>query len=106
MRFLVRGAMPNVYAWLSDIPDGQEVDLTVRAYDAAGNTGQRTTRIRVDKTAPTAEFSPGKDVVLGGGITTITATEVSDDTASIVLQESEVEKRPITAATSSTPSAR
>ncbi|WP_229071873.1 hypothetical protein [Actinoplanes sp. DH11] len=38
--------------------DGQEVDLTVRAFDAAGNFGEAVSRVRVDTVAPVATFTP------------------------------------------------
>jgi hypothetical protein len=62
-----------------------DVDLTVRAFDEAGNQGEATTRVHVDTVAPTvATLSPPfKSYV--GGVVTIAATDVADDLAKVRL---------------------
>ncbi|BCJ43462.1 hypothetical protein GCM10010168_42280 [Actinoplanes ianthinogenes] len=71
-------------AYLADIPDDTDVDVTVRVEDRAHNTGARTTRVHVDKTAPTAILSLADNAYVGG-VTTLTPDQVSADTARIVV---------------------
>ena len=54
----------------------REVPLTVRAFDAAGNRGEVTTRVRVDLFAPEGTLTPGPGAVVGG-VVTIKAAETS-----------------------------
>ncbi|MFF0379574.1 Ig-like domain-containing protein [Actinoplanes missouriensis] len=76
--------------------NNMDVDLTVRAYDAARNYGEVTTRVHVDAVAPTATFTP-KSVKLSG-TTTITASDVSDDVTEIVMSRNGQEISRATAA--------
>ncbi|MEU4559275.1 Ig-like domain-containing protein [Actinoplanes sp. NPDC023936] len=63
--------------------NGREVDLTVEAVDAAGNSGTAMTRVRVDTVAPEAEFTPRNGTALPSAVVTIKATEVSPDVVTI-----------------------
>ncbi|MEV6306123.1 Ig-like domain-containing protein [Actinoplanes sp. NPDC051861] len=76
-----------VQAWLGDVPDGSEADITVRVYDAARNSAELTTRVRVDNTAPSSLYAPAEDVVLPRGVTTIKPVDAPDDLASLVLSD-------------------
>lgn len=62
----------------------QEPRITIRAFDAAGNTGEKTTRVRADVLSPDATLTPafGSRV---HGVVTFRATNVSSDTARIEL---------------------
>ncbi|MEU4559274.1 Ig-like domain-containing protein [Actinoplanes sp. NPDC023936] len=66
--------------------DGKDVDLTIRAYDAARNYAEATTRVHVDAVAPTATFTPGSYQRVSG-TATITASAVPDDVIEIVLSQ-------------------
>ncbi|MEU7909147.1 Ig-like domain-containing protein [Actinoplanes sp. NPDC049118] len=61
-----------------------EADVTIRAFDAAGNQGEATSRVRVDTQGPNATLSPPFESFIGG-VVTFTATDVSSDLAQIVL---------------------
>jgi hypothetical protein len=61
-----------------------DAEVTVRAYDAAGNHGEATSRVRVDTEAPHATFSPPLESFIGG-VVTIAASDVSSDLAQISL---------------------
>ena len=63
--------------------NGHGVDLTVQAFDAAGNSGEAVTRVRVDTEPPVATFTPGNGTKLRKGLVTIKATGVSPDTVEI-----------------------
>ncbi|MBB2946984.1 hypothetical protein FB565_006752 [Actinoplanes lutulentus] len=63
---------------------GTDADVTVRAFDAAGNHGEATSRVRVDTQNPLATVSPPLESFIGG-VTTFTATGVSSDLARISL---------------------
>jgi hypothetical protein len=65
--------------------DGKDVNLTVRAYDAAGNTGEATTRVRVDASGPRVVLTPGPGSSLKG-VVTINA-DVSADTAELTMYD-------------------
>jgi hypothetical protein len=64
--------------------NGADVDVTVRVYDAAGNSGAATTRVRVDLDPPTAVFDPPLESIVGGMVT-IAVTGLPDDVAKITL---------------------
>lgn len=64
--------------------NGTDVEVTVRAYDAAGNSGTATTRVHVDLDPPTAVFTPPLESFVGG-IVTIVATGLPADVARITL---------------------
>ncbi|MEU8657018.1 Ig-like domain-containing protein [Actinoplanes philippinensis] len=73
---------------LRGVKHGEELDLTVRAWDAAGNHGDRTVRLRADLEAPTATITPDDDddTILAGPAT-ITASDVSPDTAQVIFAD-------------------
>jgi hypothetical protein len=64
--------------------NGTDVEVMVRAYDAAGNSGTATTRVHVDLDPPTAVFTPPLQSFVGG-VVTITAAELPADVARITL---------------------
>jgi hypothetical protein len=64
--------------------NGTDVDVTVRAYDAAGNSDAATTRVHVDLDAPTAVLTPPLESFIGG-VVTIAATGLPADVAKITL---------------------
>ncbi|MFI5936276.1 Ig-like domain-containing protein [Actinoplanes sp. NPDC051494] len=63
---------------------GQEPLVTIRVFDAAGNTAEKTTRVRADVLSPDAALTPafGSRV---RGVVTFRATNVSSDTDRIEL---------------------
>ncbi|GIF16697.1 Ig-like domain-containing protein [Actinoplanes teichomyceticus] len=63
---------------------GQEPRITIRAFDAAGNTAEKTTRVRADVLSPDATLTPASGSRVRG-VVTFRATNVSDDTARIEL---------------------
>ncbi|WP_229795422.1 Ig-like domain-containing protein [Actinoplanes campanulatus] len=67
------------------VGDNTDVDVTVRAWDPAGNMGSRTVRVRTDFRTPTAtSITPDESVTLGG-VATITPLGLPDDTARVTL---------------------
>jgi Big-like domain-containing protein len=93
VQVLVNGAVTTTYQ--SPLPGqvrvvlpaevhGQEPRITIRAFDAAGNTGERTTTVRADVLSPESTLTPafGSRV---HGVVTFRATNVSSDTARIEL---------------------
>lgn len=64
--------------------NGTDVDVTIRAYDAAGNSGAATTRVHVDLDPPTAVLTPPLESFIGG-VVTIAATGLPADVAKITL---------------------
>ncbi|MEU4626183.1 Ig-like domain-containing protein [Actinoplanes sp. NPDC023801] len=62
----------------------QEPQITIRAFDAAGNTGEKTTRVRADVLRPDATLTPASGSRIHG-VVTFQATNVSSDTARIEL---------------------
>jgi hypothetical protein len=64
--------------------NGTDVDVTVRAYDAAGNSGAATTRVHVDLDPPSGAFDPPLQSIVGG-VVTIAVTGLPDDVAKITL---------------------
>jgi hypothetical protein len=65
--------------------DDLDTDVTIRVYDAAKNHGEATTRVHVDTANPHATITPAM-MSFVGGVVTFTATDVSDDTASISIR--------------------
>jgi hypothetical protein len=63
---------------------GTDAEVTVRAFDAAGNHGEATSRVHVDTEGPHATLSPPLESFVSG-VVTITATDSSDDLARISL---------------------
>ncbi|WP_433824387.1 Ig-like domain-containing protein [Actinoplanes sp. CA-015351] len=61
-----------------------DADVTVRAFDAAGNHGEATSRVHVDTQGPLATVSPPFESFVSG-VVTFTATGVSSDLARISL---------------------
>ncbi|MEU4159049.1 Ig-like domain-containing protein [Actinoplanes sp. NPDC026670] len=63
---------------------GTDADVTVRAFDAAGNHGEATSRVHIDTEGPHATLSPPFGSFVSG-VVTLTAIDVSDDLAQISL---------------------
>ncbi|MBB2945111.1 putative secreted protein [Actinoplanes lutulentus] len=70
---------------------GPMVDLTVKAFDAAGNVGTSTTSVFLDQDLPTATFSPKLGSALRGKAT-ITLSGVSGDVTSATLIERDTKR--------------
>ncbi|HWS31658.1 MAG TPA: Ig-like domain-containing protein [Actinoplanes sp.] len=90
-QILVDGAVVQTYE--GDLPrevtfqtpwsvDGQEAQVTVRAFDAAGNSSERSTRVRADVRLPSATITPAFGARLTG-VATFQATGVDADTTRI-----------------------
>ncbi|KUL32600.1 Ig-like domain-containing protein [Actinoplanes awajinensis] len=62
----------------------QNARVTIRAFDAAGNTGEKTTTVRADVLSPDATVTPAFGARLHG-VVTLQATNVSTDTARVEL---------------------
>jgi Big-like domain-containing protein len=65
-------------------PDGGALRVTVRAYDSTGAWSEASTDVVMDRTFPTASFSPVTGIPVSG-VLTVTASNVSDDVARIAL---------------------
>ncbi|WP_158647582.1 Ig-like domain-containing protein [Actinoplanes sp. ATCC 53533] len=64
-----------------------DAQVTVRAYDADGNTGVRSTRVHVDVLAPEFTLTPAFGATLSG-VVSFQATGLSPDVAKILLRDS------------------
>ncbi len=69
------------------LPDDIDAVIVLRAYDAAGNHGEASTRVHVDNSPPTGTLSPATGSAMRSGPIQVTLTAVSDDTAKIVMSE-------------------
>ena len=69
----------NLVTW----PD--QIAVTIRIADAAGETAEATTTVHLDAVLPTATFSPASGSTVHGTSMTVTPTSVSDDVARIDL---------------------
>jgi hypothetical protein len=77
-----------VQAYLNKLPDGSEAEISIRARDAVPNLSDRvTTRVRVDLVKPTATVKPDGEFILTGRHLTVTATDVSEDAAAVVMYD-------------------
>ncbi|GLW32055.1 hypothetical protein Areg01_49940 [Actinoplanes regularis] len=74
---------PRATLDLADLTDGMIVDVTVRAYDAAGNAGERTTRVVANPIAPTGTVSPPLGTEMTSGPVTVSLVDVPDDLAKV-----------------------
>jgi hypothetical protein len=63
----------------------QEPRITIRAFDAAGNIGEKSTRVRADVLRPDATLTPAPGSRIHG-VVTFRATNVSSDTARIEMR--------------------
>ncbi|WP_436524534.1 Ig-like domain-containing protein [Actinoplanes sp. HUAS TT8] len=71
---------------LDTTPDDTDVDVTVRVYDATQHYAELTTTVHTEYTAPTATIAPA-DYTLLHGMATITASDLPDDVAAVVLRQ-------------------
>ena len=62
-----------------------EVPVTIRLADAAGDTAEATTDVRPDTVLPQATFSPAGGTTLRGSSVTVTPVTISDDVAEVDL---------------------
>ncbi|WP_306211838.1 Ig-like domain-containing protein [Actinoplanes sp. RD1] len=94
VQVLVDGVVTETYedrTWLPEVWVVPPTDLhmrqakvTIRAFDAAGNSGERTTPVTVDVLSPDATITPAAGTTLSGTVT-FRATNVSADTARVEL---------------------
>lgn len=77
----------RIDADLAKLANNSEVDVTFRAFDAAGNSGEATTRVRVDTIRPTATLTPAAQSSMSSGPVTVTLTDVPDDVVSIAVYD-------------------
>jgi hypothetical protein len=76
-------ALPLQFSNLVTWPD--QIAVTIRIADAAGETAEATTTVHLDAAFPTATFSPASGSTVHGTSMTVTPTRVSDDVARIDL---------------------
>lgn len=85
--------VPGTYVGHVDVSaftEPADVDLTLVASDAAGNTSESTKRVRVDPMAPTATISPAAGATVNG-VVTITASDIPDDVTKVVFRSGNTE---------------
>jgi hypothetical protein len=71
--------------------DGSDVDVTMTAYDKAGNASTPvTTRVHVDAVAPKGTLSPAVGTGIHSGPVTVTLSALSDDVAKIEMNDGSV----------------
>jgi len=81
------GELPQrVEVMPSDRLDGQEAQVTIRVFDAAGNSGERSTRVRVDGREPKATITPAFGSTVSGMVT-FQATNVAADTERMEIRD-------------------
>ncbi|MET8152864.1 Ig-like domain-containing protein [Actinoplanes sp. NPDC049668] len=87
-KFSVAKTGMRAAADLLSVPDGTEAEVTLRAYDAAGNVAEKSVRVIADVHAPTAKLvSPVAGTSMHSGPMQITLGEVSSDTIKIVMYD-------------------
>ncbi len=69
------------------LKDVTDLDVTVRAKDAAGNTSEATTRVLLDANVPTATATPATGTVMHPGPVTVTLAGVPDDIDKVTLYD-------------------
>lgn len=75
-------------AFMSVMPNDVDAVITLRAFDAAGNHSEASTRVHVDNVNPRGgALSPAGGSSVRSGTVRVTLTNVSDDTAKIVMFE-------------------
>ncbi|GLW35136.1 Ig-like domain-containing protein [Actinoplanes regularis] len=67
------------------LPDGADLDVTVRVIDAAGNASEATTRVRLDAIVPHATLIPAGGTAMESGPVTITLTGLPDDIRDVTM---------------------
>ncbi|MEV6346988.1 Ig-like domain-containing protein [Actinoplanes sp. NPDC051851] len=72
------------------VPTDTDFDVTVRAYDEAGNYSELSTPVHTDFISPTATVSPASNALVHG-VTTITASDLPDDVAAVILRDGDTE---------------
>jgi hypothetical protein len=78
-----QGTLPRqVMVELPSSAHNKDARITIRAFDAAGNSGERSTTVKADVLSPDATISPAFGSRLRG-VVTFRATNVSADTARI-----------------------
>ncbi|GLW35253.1 Ig-like domain-containing protein [Actinoplanes regularis] len=73
----------------SGLPNDTDIDVTIRALDAAGNLAEATTRVHLDAKLPTAVPIPAIGTVLHPGPVTITLTSLPDDLTKVTFYGNE-----------------
>jgi hypothetical protein len=63
-----------------------DADVAIRAFDAAGNHGEATSRVHVDTQGPKATLTPPFESIVGGMVT-FTAIDTSSDLAQVSLYD-------------------
>jgi Bacterial Ig domain len=63
-----------------------DAEVTIRAFDAAGNRGEATSRVHVDAEGPKATLTPPFESIVGG-VVTFTAVDTSSDLAQVSLYD-------------------
>jgi hypothetical protein len=76
-------ALPLQFSSLETWPD--QIAVTIRIADAAGETAEATTTVHLDAVLPKATFSPASGSTVHGTSMTVTPTSLSDDVARIDL---------------------
>ena len=83
------GELPQQVAVMPpDRLDGQEALVTIRAFDAAGNSGERSTRVLVDGREPEVTITPALGSTVSG-VVTFQATNVAADVERMVIRDLE-----------------
>jgi hypothetical protein len=67
------------------LPDGAELDVTVRVTDTAGNSSEATTHVRLDKIAPTGTITPARGTAMPSGPVTITFAGLPADIRDVTM---------------------
>jgi hypothetical protein len=86
-RINVSGTSASVRAILPAVPHDTEVDVTIRVHDSAGQTGEATTRVRVDTEYPEATV-PAEDGPTLHGKIELALTDTSPDVVKVDLFDS------------------
>ncbi|WP_436524806.1 Ig-like domain-containing protein [Actinoplanes sp. HUAS TT8] len=86
-KFSVTRTGTRVGVDLTSVPDGTEVEIKLRAYDAAGNVAEKTVRVIADINVPHARISPASGTVMHSGPLTITVNDLPADIAKVALYD-------------------
>ncbi|GAA2890140.1 hypothetical protein BXY51_006492 [Actinoplanes cyaneus] len=84
-KFSVAKTGMRASADLLSVPDGTPAEITLLAYDAAGNVAEKTVRVIADVHVPTGTISPATLTVMHSGPLKVTVSDLPADIAKVAL---------------------
>lgn len=91
-KFTIAKTGLRAIADLTGQANGTEVEITLRAYDAAGNIGERTVNVIANGQLPTATVAPPTTTIMHSGPLTVTVNNLPTDIAKVALVDTRTGK--------------